>query len=270
MKFYQKNWFIILMLLFIPPVGLVLMWVNKNFNKVIRIILSIIFGFYTLIYFVMVIPSDDTDNTSNDTSIETHIYDNAEIRDVMNGFYTEKLGEYSLIKIDSSEVTTEALEDWYFNYVEENDFNWCMILYTDNQNNIGVFANNGIVEKNINFNIDEYGEYYCGAELPDTIYYFADTENKKLSIIEDDDDDEITTTTTTTTTTTAKATTTTTTKKETTTKNTETYILNTSTGKFHRPSCYMVDKMSSSNKREVECSYEEMKADGYSPCQRCL
>ena len=90
---------------------------------------------------------------------ESHIYDNAQVKDVMNGSRTEKIGEYSIIEISSEEVTDEALTDWYFNYVAKNDFNWCMILYTDKDDNSGVYSISGIVQKDVVFTKDENGDY---------------------------------------------------------------------------------------------------------------
>ncbi len=95
------------------------------------------------------------------TELQEHIYNNAIIKDVMNGFRSEKIGEYSIIEIKSDQVTEEILTDWYFNYVEKNDFNWNMILYTDRENE-GVYAIAGIVNKDVKFDIDEYGDYSLG------------------------------------------------------------------------------------------------------------
>lgn len=43
-KIYQKNWFIILMLIVFFPVGLFLMWKHSNWNIVIKIIISMFFA----------------------------------------------------------------------------------------------------------------------------------------------------------------------------------------------------------------------------------
>lgn len=109
------------------------------------------------------------------TEPQEHIYDNAIIKDVMNGFRSEKIGEYSIIEIKSDQVTEEILVDWYFNYVEKNDFNWCMILYTDKENE-GVYAITGIINKDVKFNIDEYGDYSLG-DSTNGITYIPDSEN---------------------------------------------------------------------------------------------
>lgn len=49
----------------------------------------------------------------------------------------------------------------------------------------------------------------------------------------------------------------------------QTYIINTSTGKFHYPDCSSVDDISDSNKQVFTGSRDELIADGYSPCGRC-
>ncbi len=107
---------------------------------------------------------------------QKHIYDNAVIKDVLNGFRTEKIGEYSVIEVDSAQVTKEALTDWYFNYVAINDFNWCMILYTDSDNYDGVYAIQGLVEKDISFEKDEYGDY-AKLSNPNSIIFAPDNGN---------------------------------------------------------------------------------------------
>ena len=48
-----------------------------------------------------------------------------------------------------------------------------------------------------------------------------------------------------------------------------TYICNTSTGKFHYPTCSSVDQMKEKNKLEVSLSRDEVIAQGYVPCKRC-
>lgn len=104
---------------------------------------------------------------------ETHIYDNAIVKDIMNGTHTEKIGEYSIVEAESDEVTEDAIADWYFNYVEKNDFNWCMILYTDRKNK-GVYAITGIINKDVSFDTDEYGDYSLGDSSKSITYIPAE------------------------------------------------------------------------------------------------
>ena len=42
LPFYASTWFVILMLLFIGPVGLFLMWKFEKFSKVVRIIITVL------------------------------------------------------------------------------------------------------------------------------------------------------------------------------------------------------------------------------------
>lgn len=49
----------------------------------------------------------------------------------------------------------------------------------------------------------------------------------------------------------------------------QTYILNTNTKKFHYPSCSSVKKMKDKNKREYSGTRDEVIAMGYDPCQNC-
>lgn len=116
------------------------------------------------------------------TAEEKHIYDTAIIKPVMNGSRTEKIGEYSIIETDSSLITDESLADWYFNYVMNNDFNWCMILYTDKNNKEGVYSIEGVVEKNVVFDKDEFGDYSLGDSSHATM--LAPTDEGTLKEIE--------------------------------------------------------------------------------------
>lgn len=48
-----------------------------------------------------------------------------------------------------------------------------------------------------------------------------------------------------------------------------TYILNTNTMKFHKPSCSSIEDMSEDNKSEFNGSRDELIQEGYEPCGRC-
>ena len=50
---------------------------------------------------------------------------------------------------------------------------------------------------------------------------------------------------------------------------TETYVLNTNTGKFHHDWCKSVDQMKDKNKQVVEATRDEVIAKGYDPCKNC-
>jgi len=51
--------------------------------------------------------------------------------------------------------------------------------------------------------------------------------------------------------------------------NTQTYVLNTNTHKFHHPWRSSVDDMAEKNKQYVDSTHDEVIASGYQPCKRC-
>lgn len=123
-------------------------------------------------------------NTGKDK--ETHIYDDAQAIDVENGLGTEVLYQYSLIEADSSEIDLEILEDWYFNYVLEDEYQWYVILYTDKDDSTGVFAFSGVcVYTDVVLEDDGDGVYMLGSETEDTKLYWP---NEEEEILEEDED----------------------------------------------------------------------------------
>lgn len=66
--FHKKSWFIWLMLIFLPPVGIVLLWTSKKYNKKPRVALSIIFALYAMILFI---PHSNTATQNNLVAQET-------------------------------------------------------------------------------------------------------------------------------------------------------------------------------------------------------
>lgn len=50
---------------------------------------------------------------------------------------------------------------------------------------------------------------------------------------------------------------------------TSSYVLNTNSHKFHRPSCSSVDTISPKNRKDVNESREQIVSEGYAPCKRC-
>ena len=101
---------------------------------------------------------------------------------MMNGIRTQKIGEYSVTKALSVDVTTENLTDWYFNFVAKSDFNYYIIVYTDNENR-GVRAwNFGNIEKNVAISRNQHRDYESNA-LESTLLYAADSESMSLVLI---------------------------------------------------------------------------------------
>lgn len=49
----------------------------------------------------------------------------------------------------------------------------------------------------------------------------------------------------------------------------DTYVLNTSSHRFHRPGCASVEKMAEKNKETVTASRDDLIAQGFAPCTKC-
>lgn len=62
-SFYKRGWFMWLMLFILPPIGIILMFLFSNYSKKAKIVLTIIFGLFTIIRF-----TSNTDNKQLETS----------------------------------------------------------------------------------------------------------------------------------------------------------------------------------------------------------
>ena len=203
-KFYKKQWFMWVFLILFPPIGIALVWlIHKELSVKKRIIFSVISALW-LVYCLTrpdnssspesnnqtptteitktvadttteigseEITTTEEKITDNNSDGESHIYDKAVIKSAMNGFRTEKIGEYSIITLPSDMITIEDLTDWYFNYVEKNDYKWCMILYSDKDDNSGIYCEKNLIQKNVHFFKDDYGDYALDGTSTDTIFY---------------------------------------------------------------------------------------------------
>ena len=66
-KWYGRIWFISLMSLFLPPIGIILLWTQKRpKNKILRIVLTVFLVFWSI---VLVVPTDDSE--TEDVKIES-------------------------------------------------------------------------------------------------------------------------------------------------------------------------------------------------------
>ena len=53
-------------------------------------------------------------------------------------------------------------------------------------------------------------------------------------------------------------------------ENSEVYIVNTETNKFHKPGCSAEKKILPEHRKEIHSSFNEVRQMGYSPCGICL
>lgn len=67
-KFYNKDWFMVLALIFLAPIGIWLMYRNKRFSKIAKIILSVFFSLIFLFEIIMFIGI--TAGSGQDTKVQ--------------------------------------------------------------------------------------------------------------------------------------------------------------------------------------------------------
>lgn len=129
---------------------------------------ALILAFMIAFSFVACSTSDSGDTETE----EAHIYDNAEIIDIMNGSGTSVVSQESLIYADSSDVTMEVLEDWYFNYITETEYDWYVIIYTDADDYTGVYGTTGYIEVGVTFE-ETSDEVFTESSTADSTMYVA-------------------------------------------------------------------------------------------------
>ena len=71
---------------------------------------------------------------------------------VMNGTKTERIGTYSMCYMLSADCTDEVIAKWY-REVKDKNYNWSIIRYADVDDK-GIYTNNGIIEKDVQFDED--------------------------------------------------------------------------------------------------------------------
>ena len=131
MKFYEKDWFVILMLILFFPVGLFLMWKYSKWHKTAKIIISVFFA-------VMVIFSNGSEESKNvetkNTNSEVETVDktkdtNAEA-EIAKANKIKELQEKSKTILDSKDYYTmnederETIDELVEKWDDEIDYNF--------------------------------------------------------------------------------------------------------------------------------------------------
>ncbi len=99
-KFYNKNWFMWVMLLVFAPVGIYLMWKHNRFKKGARIGLSILFMF---IFIAIMVPDVDKTETDENNTV-------AEIEVKTDEVASEPVVEEPVVETTTTEDTTTQEE----------------------------------------------------------------------------------------------------------------------------------------------------------------
>lgn len=187
----KKNnmvWWILGWIFFFPAPVMILVWRKKNTWTVkTKTIVTVVF--WIIIFVIGAFNNSTSDSevksiTENDktANIESHIYDNAEVVDLMNGLGTDKIGTITVTKAKQSECTEDAMIEWYFNYVKNNTgSNYHIIVYSDNMKK-GIYTlGSGFIQKDVELIAEDNGTYMLGDDAGST-YYTVDESSKTLNV----------------------------------------------------------------------------------------
>ena len=110
MKIYEKNWFIILMLVLFFPVGLFLMWKNAKWHKTVKIIISVL-------VFAIAIFSNGSEESKNvetkDTNAEVEtvkVDERKELQEKSKTILDSK--DYYAMNEDERKTINELVKKW--------------------------------------------------------------------------------------------------------------------------------------------------------------
>lgn len=174
LKFYEKNWFMWLMLIFISPIGIFLMWKNKKFNVIIRGVLSVFFVFW----FVAFIQgfNQPKENTSKQSTSKQSTEVNEEVQ---KGKETAKF--YKMLVENLNDVKP-SLEDKSFNLIK-NNYDLFPIKNKKYEKEIKTFLDNKVQYKHLDKNIKNYLETMISIEGRVIQISEEEIDGKKVSLI---------------------------------------------------------------------------------------
>ena len=112
-------------------------------------------------------------------SSDSYIFGEPEIVDVMNGSNTKSIGTSSIFYAPKKDCTLENLAKWCDEYVMKSGDNWCVVVYSDDQNR-GVYANKTMVVVNVGLEQDENDGTYSMVDSENADRYIYDSKTKTL------------------------------------------------------------------------------------------
>ena len=140
-KFYQKTWFVVLMLFLIFPLGLILMWVNKKFKPAIRVVLTVLFAFVWLLILASCRSDSQTSQTATEQTTATVEQTETTTSKPNTSARVDEIARQA--KADAKNIDTEKTID-AVKYIKENYPNY--------------FTNNEVMEKTMYYGyLLEYG-----------------------------------------------------------------------------------------------------------------
>lgn len=160
---YKKTWFVIVMLIFFFPVGVVLMWLyKKNWKLPIKIIISVLFLFWILGLFA----GNSDDGSKSETLEGTEVVQTTEVSETttattLQTTTTEKTTELT---------TTEQQQNLTGNILLDTEFYEKNVYSGDGKNKIGKYGLINVKKEDLkNVTNDQYDEF-CKNVVDDSGY----------------------------------------------------------------------------------------------------
>lgn len=163
---YYKTWFLVLMSVVFPIIGIILLWIGKRPKKIaVRILLSVFLVFYTFVKFtgcIAITPDSSTTNVKTESEKNNVKNDNKIVEQTPN--QEEKKEEQNLIDADVNDCHVKyisaSIED---NYVDES----CLVIYYE-------FTNNSNKNKCFDYTIGAKA-FQDGVELKESNFHVNDS-----------------------------------------------------------------------------------------------
>ena len=163
---YYKTWFLVLMSIVFPVIGIILLWIGKRPKKIaVRILLSVFLVFYTFVKFtgcIAITPDSSTTNVKTESEKNNVKNDNKVVEQAPN--QEEKKEEQNLIDADVNDCHVKyisaSIED---NYVDES----CLVIYYE-------FTNNSNENKCFDYTIGAKA-FQDGVELKESNFHVNDS-----------------------------------------------------------------------------------------------
>lgn len=118
-RFYEKQWFMWVTLIFLAPVGIFLMWKYNRFNKRPRVAISVVSA---LVFLVMAIPGQASNNTAetqsrSQTQVSNHVTADKQVAANLDARIVA-LGSTNALTLDKA-TEVKALRSEYNNLTSE-------------------------------------------------------------------------------------------------------------------------------------------------------
>lgn len=163
---YYKTWFLVLMSVVFPVIGIILLWIGKRPKKIaVRILLSVFLVFYTFVKFtgcIAITPDSSTTNVKTESEKNNVKNDNKVVEQAPN--QEEKKEKQNLIDADVNDCHVKyisaSIED---NYVDES----CLVIYYE-------FTNNSNENKCFDYTIGAKA-FQDGVELKESNFHVNDS-----------------------------------------------------------------------------------------------